>query len=268
MRIITLNYEKTGAVLTGYVHSLSCEMPAMAVRPVVLVFPGGGYEFVSDRENEPVAMQFFAQGYQVFVLKYSVMEKAKDMNPLEEAAWAMLTIREHAKEWQLDPQKIAVCGFSAGGHLAGSIGILYKKKELLERLQVSAEQIKPNAMILSYPVICAGEYAHQGSFEMLIGKAYDDAAAKEYSLEQYVDGDTPPAFIWHAVDDCCVPVENSLMLMAELQKNKVPYEGHLFETGNHGISMCNKEVGSNLPHCAHWFKLCIEWLEGRKLGLE
>lgn len=246
--------------LECYLHEPSEAMPSRKVRPGILIFPGGGYEYCSDRENEPVASVFFAKGFQVFVLKYSVMEEAKEMQPLKDAASAMLAIRENAQAWNVFSNKIAVCGFSAGGHLAGSIGVLAKRPELLEQLNTTTEAILPNALILSYPVISSGEFAHRGSFKNLTGSDHDDEVSQSYSLEKYVDAMTPPTFIWHAVDDGAVPVENAIMFIQALRKHGVPFECHLFEKGGHGMSVCSKEVDCVNPHCAHWIPLCTEWL--------
>lgn len=252
--------KNTGAVLTGYLREPSVEMPAYGKRPAVVVIPGGGYCMVSDREKDPVVIDFLQKGYHVFSLKYSVGEHARNAGPFIEAARAINMIRTNAEEWNIIPDKIAVCGFSAGGHLAGSLGILSGQKEFYEKTGLTTEQIRPNAQILAYPVISSGEYAHRGSFEMLTGCKEDCELAQKYSLERYITPEVPPTFVWHAVDDGAVPVENSLMLIQELQKNKVKYEAHFFTKGGHGASICTKEVGNPDKHKAHWMELATEWL--------
>lgn len=261
--MIKVNYQLTNGsnkILEGFLHEPSEAMPSRKTRPAILIFPGGGYEYCSDRENEPVVSVFFAKGFQVFVLKYSVMEEALNMQPLKDAAAAMLAIRENALQWNVYSNKIAVCGFSAGGHLAGSIGVLAKRPELLEQLNTSMEEILPNALVLSYPVISSGEYAHRGSFKNLSGFDYEESISRSYSLENYVDETTPPTFIWHTVEDGAVPVENAIMFIQALRKHHIPFECHLFEKGGHGMSVCNQEVDCVNPHCAHWIDLCTEWL--------
>lgn len=261
MRIEKISIPQTQmAHLTAYLHDASPEMAARALRPAVLVFPGGGYVKVSDRENEPIAARFFALGFQVFVLSYSVGEQAAHMQPLLEAAQAMLLIRQNAALWHVVPNKVAVCGFSAGGHLAGCMGVLYNRQELLEKLGIEAGQCRPDALILCYPVISSGEFAHRGSFLAVTGSEKDDEIARQYSLEHFVSTQTPPVFIWHAVDDGSVPVENTLLFINQLQQHKVSFEAHLFEKGGHGISTCTPEVGVQNPRCGAWFTLCAEWL--------
>lgn len=251
------------AKLHCWLHEDSPEMPQMARRPAVLVLPGGGYEFTSDREADSVASVFYSKGYQAFVLRYSTKEAARGYQPLLEASRVLVMIRQKAAEWCVQPDKVAVCGFSAGGHLAGSTGILSQRPEVLEAVPCKAGENLPDAMVLVYPVVSSGEYAHRGSFFQLSGSLEDDAANEIYSLEKHVSAGTPPTFVWHAVDDDVVPVENTLMLLTALQRNKIPYEAHIFEKGGHGGSVCSSEVGSSNPHCAHWVQLCLEWLADR-----
>lgn len=256
---IVLN-EETGANLIGYIKEANREMPDYAKRPAVMVIPGGGYEYVSDRENEPVVSSFLQKGYHVFLLRYSTGEYARNCQPFKEAAKAMNIIRTRAEEWNIFADKIAVCGFSAGGHLTGCLGILSEQKEFCEIAGFTTEQIKPNALILSYPVITSGEFAHRSSFEMLTGCKEDCEENQKFSLEKHVTDKMPPTFLWHMLDDMYVPVENSLLLMKELHKNKVTFESHFFQNGGHGASVCTKEVGSDNPHNAHWMQLATEWL--------
>lgn len=260
IRIDKILNEETGAMLTGYLREASAELPEYKNRPAVMVIPGGGYEWVSDRENEPVVVAFLQKGYQVFVLKYSVGVHARNAQPFIDGAKAMHEIRMNAKEWNVIPDKIAVCGFSAGGHLAGCLGILSGQEEFCKKAGLSAEQIRPNALILAYPVITSGEYAHRGSFEQLTGCGEDCEAAQKYSLEKHITSQVPSTFVWHVVDDTAVPIENSLMLVQELQKHKVKYEAHFFTSGGHGASMCTKEVNHDDRHKAHWIELATEWL--------
>ena len=150
-----------GGTLTVYLRD-SCErMPKAIDRPLVLVVPGGGYTHVSAREGDPVALQFAAAGYHAAVLDYAICEQAKDYLPLRQLAQAIGLVRQHAAGWHILPEKIAVCGFSAGGHLALSGAVLDIPGE--------RAQPRPDAVILGYPVITAGQYAHRGSFVQLAG---------------------------------------------------------------------------------------------------
>ena len=251
-----------GAQLIGYLRDRTVEMPAFNTRPAILILPGGGYAWCSKREADPVAMQFLQAGYNVFTLYYTCRSDetvpALRWQPLIDAAGAILHIRRNAEQFGTDPAKIAICGFSAGGHLALSGAVLDIPGE-------TAQQ-RPNAVILGYPVVTAGEFAHRGSFVQLAGS--EDAAAQQvFTLEDKVTSDTPPVFVWHTMEDKTVPVENTLLLLAALRRAGVPCEAHLFEKGAHGTSISTAEVDAADPHRAHWVALCLEWL-GETFGFK
>ena len=214
-----------GGTLTVYLRDCCERMPNVLDRPLVLVVPGGGYTHVSAREGDPVALQFAAAGYHTAVLDYAICEKAKDYMPLRQLAEAIGLVRQHAAQWHILPEKIAVCGFSAGGHLALSGAVLDIPGE--------AAQPRPNAVILGYPVVTAGQYAHRGSFVQLAGSA-DPAAQQVFGLEDKITPQTPPVFVWTTMEDATVPVENTLMLVNALHRAGVPCEAHLFEKGAGG----------------------------------
>ena len=251
-----------GAQLIGYLRDRTVEMPAFNTRPAILILPGGGYAWCSKREADPVAMQFLQAGYNVFTLYYTCRSDETvptlRWQPLIDAAGAILHIRRNAEQFGTDPAKIAICGFSAGGHLALSGAVLDIPGE-------TAQQ-RPNAVILGYPVVTAGEFAHRGSFVRLAGS--EDAAAQQvFTLEDKVNADTPPVFVWHTMEDKTVPVENTLLLLAALRRAGVPCEAHLFEKGAHGTSISTAEVDAADPHRAHWVALCLEWL-GETFGFK
>lgn len=241
-----------GATLTGLLRTPSESMPGYLARPAVLVLPGGGYHNVSSREADPPALQFAAAGYHVFLLNYSVCEKAQNWQALRDAEAALALIRAHAGAWGVLPQKLAVCGFSAGGHLALSTAVL----SLPEKPE---GQQRPNAVILAYPVVTAGKYAHRGSFVWLTGSD-DPAVHAEFGLETKIRPGLPPVFVWHCLPDDTVPVENSLLLVNALQAAHVPYEAHIFTRGGHGGSLCTAEVNCDQPHQAGWMPLAVDWL--------
>ena len=253
--------EETQGQVVGYLHSPITEMEIHREKyPCVLVCPGGAYAMVSQREADPVALRFFAAGYQVFLLTYSVGEQARDFRPLKEASETVIRIRENAEAWHVDPDRIAVCGFSAGGHLAGSLGILWDSPKLLETYDNKGGKNRPNAMILSYPVITADEFAHVESIENVSGCPKGSEGYAYFSLDRQVSEKTCPTFLWHTVPDDCVPVENSIRLMEALQRHGISYEAHFFPRGGHGISVCTKETGTPDSHNAQWMELCLRWL--------
>lgn len=263
MKIVEMNpNENSSAKLVGYLHEMDeKEMANRISRPCVVICPGGGYTMLSAREADPPAFAFFSRGYHVFLLYYSIHEDAGDMRPLMDISKAVMLIRQNSAQWGILPDQIAVCGFSAGGHVAASLGTLWDSSALKAKLDTQSGQNKPNAMILCYPVITGGEYAHRGSFDQLTQGKNDPQSLEFYSLEKQVNGVTPPAFLWHTADDKSVPVENSMMFSAALQKYHIPFECHIYQSGLHGSSMCNAEVNTKNDHCATWFPLCIQWLD-------
>lgn len=246
------------AKVVGYLHDYSEEIPNRKLRPCVVICPGGGYAMLSERETDPPAMAFFSKGYQVFILYYTIREAAKDLRPLMDAAKTLIEIRGRSTQWNIDPEKIAVCGFSAGGHVAASLGTLWDSPALKEKMDPAGS--RPDALILCYPVITTGEYAHRESAEYVCGGVPEGERALLFSLEKQVSEKTPPSFLWHTYEDDCVPVENTLLFVSALRRSRVPCECHIFQKGCHGLSMCNEEVNTPNPRCADWFPLCLKWL--------
>ena len=261
---IRVEGSEPGARLCTYIQSASPEL-LIQKRPLILICPGGGYEFTSDREAESLAVRFLAMGYHAAVLRYSC-KPAVYPTALLEAAEAMKLIHEHADEWQIDTDKIVILGCSAGGHLAASLGMFWHEAWLSTKAGVPNEVLRPAGMILCYPVITSGEYAHKGSFEALLEGQYTKEMLERVSLEKQVTKYTPKAFLWHTYTDDCVPVENSLLLISAMKKYDIPVEFHMYPTGGHGLSTCD-EQGANedgygvCKECQSWLPLAQKWLE-------
>ncbi len=265
-------YDRVGVSAEGCKATLTCyvnpafEQEKKTGRPAVLICPGGGYEYCSDREAEPIALAFAAAGIPAFVLRYSVVKK-QFPTALLEAACAMEYIRLHSREWYIRDNAVYIAGFSAGGHLAASLCVHWNKSWLYEAFGQDTE-IRPDGAILSYPVITTGKLTHQGSIENLTALGAEPDLLKLLTLEQQVLPDTPATFLWHCADDGCVPVENSLRYAAALSKEKVPFELHIFPKGGHGASLANEttadEVGQIVPEIEGWLSLAITWLKNRE----
>lgn len=247
-------FSALGAEVKGYLQEDHDRLVRHKVRPCLILCPGGAYRWHSPREADPVALRFLSMGYNVFILYYSVMENAQKQQPLRQIASTVKTVRERAAEFHIDPSKVAVLGFSAGGHVACSLGVLWKELDL-------GEQARPDALILGYPVITAGEFAHEESMQWVTGGREEERTL--FSLENHVTGDMPPTFLWHCVGDESVPVENSILLARAMQRAGVDYECHLFAGGAHGISTCTVEVETPYPSIAPWMELCQTWLNSR-----
>ncbi|MBQ8837175.1 MAG: alpha/beta hydrolase [Clostridia bacterium] len=230
-------------------------------RPTVLVLPGGGYSFTSDREAEPIAMRFLARGFNVCILYYSV-KTALFPVALLEALSAVKYIRENLEAWQGSPDKVYVCGFSAGGHLAASVGVFWDK-EVSKAYFGDTDAVKPNGLILSYPVITSNrEFTHGGSINNLLGKNKDNEEMREMlSLEKQVTKTTPPAFLWTTFEDTCVPCENTMMFASALRKCGIPFEMHIFEKGPHGGATGDLVSCVNKYRFGAWLDLACDWCE-------
>ncbi len=249
------------------VHRASPEL-TKGRRPAMIVFPGGGYGFTSDREAEPIASAYFSEGYNCFTLRYICGEKAKIANPLYDAAAAIAHVRKNAEKYNIDPDKIAIIGFSAGGHLAGFIATQWHRKEISDKLGIPNELCKPNAAILGYPVITTNVPSHVGSFDNLLGTNRDEALTKMGNLDENVDERTCPCFIWHTAKDTCVPVANALAFAKALTDKEIGCELHIFPMGDHGLSRANAETAPDwgteqyiIPYVARWMEWSFKWLE-------
>jgi acetyl esterase/lipase len=227
-------------------------------RGAVLVCPGGGYAGRAPHEQEPIAAAYNAAGFHAFVVQYRVAPN-RHPAPLLDVSRAMRLIRHNAEKWQVDPEHIAVCGFSAGGHLAASIGVHYALGDLNTGDKLDEISCRPDGLILCYPVISSGAFAHLGSFQNLLGPDPDPELLALMSLETQVTGETPPAFLWHTAEDAGVPVENSLSFARALNRAGVPFELHVYPKGRHGLGLAHED-----PHVATWMDLSIQWL--REMG--
>ena len=231
-------------------------------RPCMLICPGGGYGMCSERESEPIALNLLSEGFNVFVLNYSV-DPHRFPSQIREVAASVEMIYKNADEWNCNISKIAIMGFSAGGHLAAHYSTMFDCKEVRE---VFPESKNVNASVLCYPVISADFHkTHQGSFYNLLGHAPDKEQEEYFSCEKHVNESTPPAFIWHTAEDGCVPVANSLIYAKALTDNKVPVELHIYPFGGHGLSTCDAQTCDNMNEIIEynhvWIDSMKKWLK-------
>lgn len=230
---------KANTGLKLYLQEELFESQPIEQRPFILVIPGGGYSFCSEREGEPIALSFLSKGYHAGVLHYHVGEHRHFQKALSDGQKAMELLQECAEEWQIDRHKIAVIGFSAGGHLAAAMSTMLATK--------------PALCLLGYPAILA-------SFSEVMGISAP-------SLEECVTSDTPPTFLFSTFEDSIVPIENSLLYLRALEENDVPFESHIFQKGPHGLSLATKwyrtsdEVTDE--RFARWFPFAMEWMESQ-----
>ena len=264
-------------------HTEAC---ARSPRPAVVICPGGGYRFCSEREAEPVALRFLELGFNAFVVWYRVhlfegvdplphgeenWYKASGSHrfpmPQQDAAACVAYVRAHAEEWNTNPSQIAVMGFSAGGHLAASLSGLWHHAELWTEMGLTPEDIRPNAAVLSYPVIVADHDAHRGSFEHLSGGDKNVENHQQYSILNWVTENYPPTFLWHTFTDGSVPVQNNIRMAHALADKGVLSELHIFPEGVHGLSLANEitmRPGAPeliVPECQCWPELAARFLK-------
>jgi acetyl esterase/lipase len=223
----------------------------------IIIFPGGGYSGLSmENEGSSIALAFNKIGVTAFVVKYRLPSDSimvdKTIGPLQDAQQAVLMVRKNADKWGLKTDKIGIIGFSAGGHLASTAGTHFDKVVIDDKDNIS---VRPDFMMLLYPVISFGPMAHVGSRENLIGKMPTDDLVSLYSNEKQVTANTPPTFLVHAEDDTTVPVQNSLMFYEALLNAKVKAEIHLFQAGGHGFGLNNSKSKNK------WMDWAKNWLE-------
>ena len=290
--------DREDVTLTGYIIDDSPELLNGKARPAILICPGGGYFNCSDQEAEPVALRFAAMGYHAFVLRYSVYgegtrqfpdlrrplepkAKLQYPAPMLEIGRAMLLIREHAGEWLVDTDRIALCGFSAGGHNAAMFATKWHTPMITEALGGSSDMYRPAALILGYPLT---DYVYMddtvktrspmdvaffdSSNTAYLGTARPGPALlEEVSPARNVTEHMPPTYIWATAADALVPAQHSLRMAHALADQKIPFELHIFEEGPHGLSLSDQaSAGARsqiMPDAAKWVPLAAAWLEKR-----
>ena len=233
-------------------------------RPLVVILPGGSYAMTSNREAEPVALQINSIGYHAAILRYSCAP-ATYPTSLHELALSVKYLREHAAQWHINPDKIIIMGFSAGGHLAASYGVFWQEKHMADAAGCSSGCLKPQGLVLCYPVISSEDsIAHTESIQNLLGNSYERLKEK-MSLENQVTDLVPPAFLWHTFSDDTVPFWNSFRFAEALGKTGIPVEYHLYPCGMHGLSLATESICNGDPNtieesCQSWIRLLQSWL--------
>ncbi|WOO86709.1 alpha/beta hydrolase [Mollicutes bacterium LVI A0039] len=292
-----------------YLLENSQELHKDIKRPVIVICPGGGYKNLSDREAEPVALKYNSAGFHAVVLRYGVDKHAVMPSPIQDLAKTIVHLHESSNEWFIDTNNIFVAGFSAGGHLAASLGVFHNDPEVLPEFQDGKFSIKPKGVILGYPVLDLkstatsldiGISGHPDytdiEFDMLhpnidpgevfirtedktvvnfevamnaymFGGKATSTQLEKYSLQNQVDSDSSPAFIWHGGNDGLILPQNALKFSCALQENKVGYELHIYGTGDHGLALANDVTSNNpwefVPEAQNWIDMSITWIKNQ-----
>lgn len=230
-----------------------------ATGAAIVVCPGGGYGFLASHEGPDTAEWLAKQGVTAFVLKYRLGPKYHHPVELGDAQRAIRTVRAHAAEWKLDPNKIGIMGFSAGGHLASTAATHFDSGDPNAPDPIDRVSCRPDVAILCYPVISLmPPYGHMGSRDNLLGPNPPQQTVDLLCNDKQVTSKTPPTFLFHTTDDGGVPVENSLLFAMACRKAGVPVEIHSYEHGPHGVGLAEKDSVLNT-----WTMLCATWLKGR-----
>lgn len=277
-QIINLDEEHPEVTLTTYIPDPSSEYKEDKKTPAVIVCPGGAYQFLSDREGEPVALKFNSEGYAAFVLRYRVGIKGEALQPkpLFDLGRAMVYVKEHAEEWRIDVGRISICGFSAGGHLCAAYASVWHESWFTKELKVSEEKLRPYATILGYPVtdmLLMWDKNNENPTELMgltniamFGKADPgEEVLRKHSPVYQVGERTTPCFIWHTAEDELVDLRNSLRFAEALYLHKIPFQLFVYPYGMHGLALSNSVTdcgeGSVREDAEGWFEAMKKFLK-------
>jgi acetyl esterase/lipase len=291
--IIKLYEDREDVTLTTYIIKSSQQTLNGQSRPAILICPGGAYLSCSDREAEPVALRFAAMGYHAFVLRYSVYfgnevilpepgvkyeqrDHSIHPNPMRDIAKAMLMIRKNADQWHVDPEKTALCGFSAGAHNCAMYSVYWHTPLIYAHFNIASDVFKPAAVILGYMLsdyyLLRDQEKSEDQKELfdlsnlaLAGvQVLDDETLDELSPALHVSDKTPPMFLWATAKDELVPVEHTTRMANALANCNIPFEAHIFENGKHGLSLSDQSSAYDLTQidtdAAKWLSLAESWL--------
>ncbi|KRN28239.1 esterase lipase [Lactobacillus selangorensis] len=253
--------DNTPAFLKGYLHEPDPEIERDQY-PAIVICPGGSFTHIPEHQAETLAMAFYNQGFQAFYLRYHFIDEQTPLFPVPfiDLADAMKAVRRNSDDWHVDAEHVAVSGFSVGGQIAAVYNGSWMREWLLKATQATKEELQPNAVVLGYPVI-----------RLDAGFPKDDTLTKaltpdveEFAADMLVNADSQPTFVWGTADDTVVPAKNGLVYVEALQEAGIPLEYHLFAHGPHGMALATRQTASKpsekSAHVAHWFPLCIEWL--------
>ncbi|KUG09502.1 alpha/beta hydrolase [Solirubrum puertoriconensis] len=256
--------QERGRISGVTVPTLTVYLPAKpdSAQAAVIICPGGGYvRLATEHEGHEVAKAFNEAGVAAFVLKYRLPDDAcmtnKELVPLQDAQQAIKLVRDNSRKWNINPSRVGVLGFSAGGHVASSVGTKFGQAVIPNAANTN---LRPDFLILGYPVISFSDnLAHPGSREHLIGKTPAADRVVAYSNDRQVTAQTPPTFLMHAADDKSVPVGNTLAFFQALQHHQVPAEMHIYQRGGHGFGLHNPTSPDK------WFERALNWMRSNRL---
>ena len=235
-------------------------VPGGGPRAAVIVCPGGGYANLAPHEGAPIARWLNGLGISAFVLQYRVAPY-KHPYPLADAQRAIRTVRHRSGEWGVDPERVGILGFSAGGHLTATAGTHWDRGDAAAEDPIERMSCRPDLLVLCYAVVTFSSFRHEGSMHNLLGQQPPEDLRRSLCNDEQVNAQTPPTFLWHTADDAAVPVENSLLFAAALSRHRVPFGLHVYEHGRHGLGLAEDD-----PDVRSWSERCGVWLAGHGFG--
>ena len=262
--------EDKSVSLTAYVHDDIHTCGTEKGRPAIIVLPGGAFSFLSPFEAEPVALTFLQKGFNTFVLRYTVGDDCRYPEVLIEVSSAIKMVRDKAAEWNINPQRVSLMGFSAGACLAGISATQWNAPGISRALNTSPEYIRPDAAVIAYG--CwdnSGTIWNDPAFVNPNASQFPKSCPPQLDLINYVGDHVCPLFIWHNQKDKYVPVRNCLMIAEEMCRLEIPVELHLYTGGEHGMSVANqlcyrdeenKRLIEDNPNVSMWVDMCTNWL--------
>jgi acetyl esterase/lipase len=265
----TINLTTDGRVnMQTYILNLSMNGQTLPKRPAIIILPGGAFTWLSETEAEPVALTFAKEGFHTFVLNYSIGDHSVFPNPLDDVSKAIWELRRNANEWGIHENHIAVMGFSAGACVAAMSATQWNTSGLAKRLGIPEEGIKPNAAVIGYGAsLLSTIFDNDDGKDLIVpepGRITADRTP-EVDVVNYVGPHTPPIFFWHNRYDKYVPVINPILMGEAMSKHKLPFEMHIFQSGIHGMSVCNclsdPSGEKNDKSVGLWVTLCTMWLK-------
>ena len=262
----TINYTEDGRVrLVAYIPDVCTDHDPL--RPAMIACPGGAWMKLVPNEGEPVALTFVKEGFCGFVLYYSIGDYSEFPSPLEEISWAIKTVRDNAEEWHIDPNMIAISGYSAGASVCSMSATQWNTEGLAEKFGVEAHYIRPDAAVLAYGMNDLSTIFDNQKEDLTVPEPGRITAQRTPQLNviNYVDDETSPIFFYHCRYDKYVPVRNTWLLADKLVEHDIPFEMHVFQSGRHGMSVNNRlTIGKTPvidPSVSEWVQLCIKWLD-------
>jgi acetyl esterase/lipase len=270
----------SNATLTAYIQEPISDSQLLQRKPAIIICPGGAFLGFTEKETEPVALRFLSEGFQAFVLRYSIgTDFARFPSPFIDAAKAVMSVRQNCDRWGTDPNRIILCGFSTGGQVAATLGATWREDYLKNSLKADSQLFKPNALILGYPLLdmeCFYSFNQHKSqemdtlLEMMFTSIYGTMFPTKQMMEKWnivdrINVHFPPTFLWTTSEDSFIDVEESMKFIKTLAAYKIPYEFHIFERGAHGMSLGTEgltgESIKNRGNAPKWFELAMHWMK-------